>query len=84
MPAFHILTRYLLFRLALGALRALSDKESGSMLQSQIKTSPVVVFSVLSGLHQGQKVVVHLGETMTVGRSSSLEISTDGTANQGG
>ena len=45
------------------------------MLQSQIKTSPVVVFSVLSGLHQGQKVAVHLGETMTVGRSSSLEIS---------
>lgn len=45
------------------------------MLQSHANTSTCVTFTVLAGTNQGQMITVNSGENVTVGRSSSLEIS---------
>ena len=45
------------------------------MLQSQTKTHTDVTLAILAGTNQGQMITVNSGETVTVGRSSSLEIS---------
>ncbi len=45
------------------------------MLQSQTNTHTDVTLAILAGTNQGQMITVNSGETVTVGRSSSLEIS---------
>ncbi len=45
------------------------------MLQSHVNKSAYVALNILSGTCQGQTINVHSGETVTIGRSSSLPVS---------